>query len=498
MTNSKILVIMKDSLFKSIVFLAALFSSTLLHASFFVQNEDGVMILYNIISYEDKTCEVTSDSKPAFYSGVVRIPATIKTNNSVEYKVIGIGEKAFDTCYDLTDVTIPISVKSIGKNAFIHCSRLTSVTIPNSVITIGESAFMDCKGLTSLTIGNFVKSIEDWAFSSCSGLTSLNIPNSVTSIGCGSFESCTGLTSVTIGNSVTSIGQNAFSGCTGLTSVMIPNSVTEIGNLAFGFCTGLTSVTIPNSVTSIEGCAFYCCSSLSSVAIPNSVTSINFSTFERCENLTSVTIPNSVTSIGDDAFKGCTNLTSVTIPHSVTSIGDDAFNGCYSLRNITSEITDVFATGTNAFLGCSSDAKLQVPVGTADDYRSTADWNRFSNIVEYERIVTMTMACNTMGRVLVNSAPIVSNEICEVEVKDNVENRFAFLPDSNCSLTQVVLNGQDVTASVSKNILKIKTPEGSQMMVVFGKKEGASADLNGDGSVDISDVVYLVNMILGQ
>ena len=475
MTNSKILVIMKDSLFKSIAFLAALFSSTLLHASFFVQNEDGVMILYNIISYEDKTCEVTSDSKLAFYSGVVRIPATIKTHNSVEYKVIGIGEKAFDTCYDLTDVTIPISVKSIGKNAFIHCSRLTSVTIPNSVITIGESAFMDCKGLTSLTIGNFVKSIEDWAFSSCSGLTSLNIPNSVTSIGCGSFESCTGLTSVTIGNSVTSIGQNAFSGCTGLTSVMIPNSVTEIGNLAFGFCTGLTSVTIPNSVTSIEGCAFYCCSSLSSVAIPNSVTSI-----------------------GDDAFKGCTNLTSVTIPHSVTSIGDDAFNGCYSLRNITSEITDVFATGTNAFLGCSSDAKLQVPVGTADNYRSTADWNRFSNIVEYERIVTMTMACNTMGRVLVNSAPIVSNEICEVEVKDNVENRFAFLPDSNCSLTQVVLNGQDVTASVSKNILKIKTPEGSQMMVVFGKKEGTSADLNGDGSVDISDVVYLVNMILGQ
>ena len=429
MTNSKILVIMKDSLFKSIAFLAALFSSTLLHASFFVQNEDGVMILYNIISYEDKTCEVTSDSKPAFYSGVVRIPATIKTHNSVEYKVIGIGEKAFDTCYDLTDVTIPISVKSIGKNAFIHCSRLTSVTIPNSVITIGESAFMDCKGLTSLTIGNFVKSIEDWAFSSCSGLTSLNIPNSVTSIGCGSFESCTGLTSVTIGNSVTSIGEIAFSDCT---------------------------------------------------------------------SLTSVTIPNSVTSIGDDAFKGCTNLTSVTIPHSVTSIGDDAFNGCYSLRNITSEITDVFATGTNAFLGCSSDAKLQVPVGTADDYRSTADWNRFSNIVEYERIVTMTMACNTMGRVLVNSAPIVSNEICEVEVKDNVENRFAFLPDSNCSLTQVVLNGQDVTASVSKNILKIKTPEGSQMMVVFGKKEGASADLNGDGSVDISDVVYLVNMILGQ
>ena len=406
MTNSKILVIMKDSLFKSIAFLAALFSSTLLHASFFVQNEDGVMILYNIISYEDKTCEVTSDSKLAFYSGVVRIPATIKTHNSVEYKVIGIGEKAFDTCYDLTDVTIPISVKSIGKNAFIHCSRLTSVTIPNSVITIGESAFMDCKGLTSLTIGNFVKSIEDWAFSSCSGLTSLNIPNSVTSIGCGSFESCTGLTSVTIGNSVTSIGEIAFS--------------------------------------------------------------------------------------------DCTSLTSVTIPNSVTSIGDNAFYDCYSLRNITSEITDVFATGTNAFLGCSSDAKLQVPVGTADDYRSTADWNRFSNIVEYERIVTMTMACNTMGRVLVNSAPIVSNEICEVEVKDNVENRFAFLPDSNCSLTQVVLNGQDVTASVSKNILKIKTPEGSQMMVVFGKKEGASADLNGDGSVDISDVVYLVNMILGQ
>jgi len=267
------------------------------------------------------------------YSGtdsVLVIPDTV-TNQSVNYTVTKIGDYAFDSCTNLTSVTIPNSVTSIHSSAFEECSSLTSITIPNSVTYIGWAAFYGCRSLTSIIIPNSVTNIGRWAFSNCTGLTSVTISDSVTSIGDWVFAGCSGLTSITIPNSVTSIGNSVFSGCSSLTSITIPNSVTSIGEDAFRGCSGLTSVTIPNSITSIGEDAFYGCSGLTSVTIPNSVTSIGGWAFMGCTGLTSVTIPNSVTSIGIWAFYGCSGLTSVTIPNSVTSIEYEAF---YNVRHI--------------------------------------------------------------------------------------------------------------------------------------------------------------------
>ena len=336
-----------------------------------------------------------------------------------------------------------------------------------------------------------VTSIGNGAFYQCSGLTSIVIPNSVTSIGRSAFESCSGLTSITIPNSVTSIGMRAFFRCKGMNSVEISSSLTNIDNQTFYQCSGLTTVVIPNSVTSIGESAFYSCG-MTSVVIPNSVTNIGNSAFAYCSYLTSLDIPSSVTSIGSGAFQSCSNLTTLVIPSSVTSIGKRAFYNCFSLTSVFSYITDVFVTGEEAFSDCEK-ATLYVPRGTVEAYQSKADWNSISKIEEKPR--ALVVSCNDKGTVKINRGVKFTNNVVDVIVNDGVDNLFYFEPNDNCVLKQVLIDGVDVTGSVRYNELTAKVYKGSRMIVIFDEP---GYDVNGDGTVNITDVVKLVNFILGQ
>ena len=200
----------------------------------------------------------------------VTIPSTV-SKDGIDYNVIGIADKAFESCAYLTSVTIPNSVTKIGEGAFRLCHTLTSVSIPNSVTEIGNAAFYCCCRLPSVTIPNSVTKIGNRAFYACETLTSMNIPNSVIEIGASAFKWCSALTSVTIPNSVTSIAASTFESCNALTSMTIPNYVTEIGEYAFASCSGLTSVNIPASVRSIGNKAFSEC---------NKLVEINYSTID--------------------------------------------------------------------------------------------------------------------------------------------------------------------------------------------------------------------------
>lgn len=401
-------------------------------------------IYYNLT---DKVAEVTSvPSGTSKYRGIIVIPETVV-----------YGEMTY-------------SVTSIGYQAFYECSNITSITIPNSVTSIGERAFWNCWGLTSVNISDIaawcnikfsvtnnysINEGSSWfepysnplyyakhLYINGEEVKDLFIPDSVTSIKGYAFYNCIGLTSVTIPNKLTSIGDGAFSGCSGLTSADIPNSVTYIGEYAFSGCSGLTSMVIPDNMTTIENYVFY-----------------------NCSGLISVTIPNKVTSIGYYAFRGCNNLT-------------DLF--CYA--------NNIPTTDSKAFYRTNLDnVTLHVPSASINNYESTNPWSSFFKIVSILQCTTPIITFLAHGKVKVEST--TEGAICKTTI---TASNSEPLTDGEISIN---------TPLVVYTVTSYATKEGyndSEVATATFRYEKAEGDMNGDGMLNITDVIHLVNMILGQ
>lgn len=196
-------------------------------------------IYYNLDS-EKKEAEVTTN--PSKYTGTLIIPEAIEYEGN-NYDVTSIGNSAFLSCWYLTSIDIPNSVKSIGEKAFQSCNGLVTAVVGDGVATIGENAFYYCSALKNVTFGNGLLTIGTNAFYNCSHLTSITLPTSLTSIGNSAFYGCKDLTMIVIPNNVKTISNSAFEGC-GLTSVIIGKGVSSIGSRAFYGCSGLESIKV--------------------------------------------------------------------------------------------------------------------------------------------------------------------------------------------------------------------------------------------------------------
>ncbi len=344
--------------------------------------------------------------------------------------------------YGCKTTVIPNSVTSIGDGAFDRNYGLTSVTIPNSVTSIGNSAFFCCRNLTSVTIPNSVTSIGNNAFAYCTGLTSVTIPNSVTSIGESAFDDCSGLTSVSIPNSVTSIGSRAFSGCTGLTSVSIPNSVTSIGRSLFSDCTGLTSIIVESGNT----------------------------VYDSRDNCNAI-----IETATNTLISGCKTT---VIPNSVTSIGDFAFDGCYNLTSVTSLNPTPPTCGYNVFLSVDiKNLTLYVPAGSVEFYASADTWKGFGTIVglesetpveygfEAEDITTLHNRTIDLPVSLINAGDVSAFQF-DIYLPEGIS--IAIDEDEEYEMT---LNQDRATSSHS--VFTLKQPNGAIRYACYSTKSSA-------------------------
>lgn len=208
-------------------------------------------VAYKFIS--DTECEIAPSEKPNKYAGDFVIPETASLNGK-EYKVVGIGEYAFQSC-NLNSVVIPSSIKYIGKFAFSYCS-IKNISLPD-IETIGESVFHGAD-ISHIDIPHSVKTIGMQAFSA-SKLKSITIPNSVEEIGEDAFYGCLLLESVELPTKLQKLGSAAFGSCDHLKEIRIPETIDRIGAWTFRFCEKLETIIIPNSVTSIGDAAFFFC-----------------------------------------------------------------------------------------------------------------------------------------------------------------------------------------------------------------------------------------------
>ena len=200
-------------------------------------------IYYNILSEEERTCEVTYEKPTDFdynkyeqgwsegaYRGKLNVPASV-TWQGQAYRVIRMGDGCCENCYNLTSVTLSDGMEEIGEGAFSRCTALTSIRMPQSLKSIGDAAFA-YSDLRELHFPASLERIGNYAFLYCWGLEDeIVLPDGLAEIGEGAFQSCRNVPSVTIPASVVRIDDMAFEGCVSVRSITNlatqPQAITE-------------------------------------------------------------------------------------------------------------------------------------------------------------------------------------------------------------------------------------------------------------------------------
>ena len=313
-------------------------------------------------------------------SGKITLPSKLGG-----YTVVGIGQYAFNSCWEIESIVIPSGVTSIGKAAFQYLDKLKSVSISNTVISIDGYAFYGCDKLENIVIPSNVKKIGERAFGRCNSLktadigSSSNIQKGYTLIEEAAFTSCETLYSLSIGDNVLNIGDKAFEYCPALTKIKIGKNVEEIGKWAFFTDTQIDEIIIPDKVKTIGYEAFYGCKKASLISLGDAVECIN-----------------------DGAFTNCTSATSVIIKEKVKTIGQGAFYGCESIKNVY-----------------YSESKDQ--------------WEKISIGGENECLINAVIHFKNEGPEIVRISSSINADSTSVSVGDSVEITFNVYGNANVS-----------------------------------------------------------------
>lgn len=526
-------------------------------------------ISYKVIG-ENEVAVTYNDS--AKLSGDVIIPATI-IHDGITYQVTCIGYDAFRGC-PITSIDIPEGVVTIDDWAFNGCSSLEFIEFPNTLVSLGKWAFYNCRSIKNL---NIPRNLTEIAYTALPGLTGLvyytcspfnpkykavdgiiynkdmtmlvaypqaasattfDIPNTVTTLYDYCLHNCDNLTEITIPESVTKLGMNIFSGCDNIESIVVPDGVTKMGVTVFGQCPKLSYVHLPANVDTIGNSCFYGCSSLEEVTIPRSVKYIGNDAFSECDILKTITFEEGscLEGFGTRVFDYCASLETLDMPNTVTTVGNSLFYVCPSLkrvhlsRNLTSlgygsffkcpSLTELDIPGTCTLLGntaifdCTSLKKLKIgdkdaPAGTTYiDHYALAHSTDMEYLELGANIDSLDYgALNNLGNVKIvicwaTTPPKANDQSIGVAFSRTplyVHKAFvdAYSEARMWKKFQTIVPIEEVGDVNGDGSMTISDVTALISFLLSGESDRAYfADVNMDGSVNISDVTALINRLL--
>lgn len=322
-----------------------------------------------------------------------------------EKSLIGIGDYAFYGCTGLKGITLENGIKTIGNGAFMDCINMTNFTmdINSNISIIGEKAFNNCQALTEITIPVNVRAIGSSCFENCKSITKIDFNGGpeqlnviLETIGDNAFKYCTNLGSITFpagfnqkditGTEIKGYYVDYLDGCTGLQFIKFNNKDFDllepshpspydrscsigkfVDQLSESFYFEGTDDSKIHQTSKDHSASFkyegedkfekvIYCTETPSHANTFMVNSANELIDMRLDDdCKIIEIPDTIgdhtiNTIGEFSFQYRCNVHKVVVPSSVTKIEKNAFKGCHNLEDIVfKEPVSITEVGENAF-----------------------------------------------------------------------------------------------------------------------------------------------------
>lgn len=355
----------------------------------FGASSQAIIWHYGNFSSSNLECALTSWSGSQPSSGKLTIPSTYTHTDGKTYTVVNIAAHALDGLDEVTQVTIPASVRRIGETGkgmpdydcnlqnLSGCTQMKTYVVESGneyfassddglLLSKNKKMIYKVPAKLSVTSGAFTVAssysrITTDAFEDNSTITQLTLPASITVDYNGGFNKMKNLATFKL------TGDGTLKVSNGLlldirsdykTAISLPPAST------------VSTLSLTSQVVRVENYAFYKCKSLKSItlAAPEYVGKYAFS----CSGISEIKIPSSATYLGEGAFEGCTSLTAMRLELSNYEIPARFARKCSSLDRVTLANTPAYVR-ESAFKDCR--VLSSFPFSAATEYEDSAFYN---------------------------------------------------------------------------------------------------------------------------